>query len=123
MPARTRTPREVADAIAEDVRTLNYLTGAGSEPVALDYPADLYEVVAGLKIAAQRLPQLLGQMGAWLQDEHASGRVAHDAGQDPGQYVAAVADALQRASDDAVALAAALDSAHEACGSLKYQER
>ena len=123
MPARTRTPREVADAIAEDVRTLNYLTGAGSEPCALDYPADLYEVIAGLKIAAQRLPQLLGQMGAWLQDEHASGRVAHDHGQDPGEYVAAVADALQRASDDAVALAAALDSAHEACSGLKYQER
>jgi len=57
-----RTPAEVADEIVELVRKLNYQTGAG-ESVELEYPDDLYSVVANLKIAAQRLPRLFDQMG------------------------------------------------------------
>jgi hypothetical protein len=82
------------------VRTLNYLTGAGG-PVDLEYPADLYEVVGSLKVAAARLPQLFGQMAAWLESQHTAGQVAHDSGSDASEYVTAVADALQRASQDA----------------------
>jgi hypothetical protein len=114
----TRSPTDVADAIAEAVRTLNYQTGAGGR-VELEYPGDLYSVVANLKIAAMRLPQLFDQMARWLTDEYAAGRVAHDSRNDAGEYVAAVADALERASQDAVTLQAALDSAHEASSGLK----
>lgn len=59
-------PREAAAAIAEAVGTLNYQTGVGSGPVALEFPADLYDVTAGLKIAADRLPQLFCQTSRWL---------------------------------------------------------
>jgi len=118
--AENRTPAEVADEIAEAVRTLNYMTGAGGS-VELEYPADLAQVLVNLKIA-DRMPQLFGQMASWITAEHDAGRVAHDQAADVGDYVAAVTDALQRASDDAVALGAALYSAHEASSSLKAKE-
>lgn len=113
--ADTQTP---ADTIAEGVRTLNYMTGAGGS-VELDYPADLAQVLANLEIAAQRLPQLFGQMATWLTDQHGAGLVAHDQGRDASEYGGAVAEALQRASQDAEILSAALDSAHQASSGLK----
>lgn len=58
--AENRTPAEVADEIAEAVRTLNYMTGDGGS-VELEYPADLAQVLVNLKIA-DRMPQLFGQM-------------------------------------------------------------
>lgn len=117
----SRTPVQVADEIAEAVRTLNYMTGAGRS-VELEYPGDLYSVVAELKIAAQRMPQLFDQMGRWLAAEHRAGRVAHDRGQDPSEYVDAVADALRRAGEDATTLAASLDTAHEMSSGLKAND-
>lgn len=116
--AERRTPAEVADEIAELVRTLNYQTGAGRS-IELEYPADLYSVVANLKIAAQRLPQLFDQMGRWLTAEYSAGRVAHDHGGDASDYVQAVADALGRAGQDAETLTASLDTAHEMSSGLK----
>ncbi len=98
--AENRTPAEVTDEIAEAVRTLNYMTGAGGS-VELEYLADLSQVAANLKIAVERMPQLFGQMATWLADEHVLGQAAHDSGGDASEYVAAVTDALQRASDDA----------------------
>jgi hypothetical protein len=79
----------------------------------------MYSVVANLKLAAQRLPQLFDQMGRWLAAEYAAGRIAHDRGGDPGEYVAAVVDALGRASEDATTLSASLDTAHEMSGGLQ----
>jgi hypothetical protein len=117
----TRTPAEVADEIAELVRTLNYKTGAGGT-VELEYPADLYSVIASLKLAATRLPQLFGQMAGWLTGELDSGHVAHDTGGDPSEYVSAITDALTRAGQDATTLSAALDSAHEAASGLKESD-
>jgi hypothetical protein len=114
----TRTPAEVADAIAEAVRTLNYMTGAGGS-VELEYPGDLAQVLGNLKIAFDRLPQLFGQMSRWILAEHDAGRVAHDQGADAGEYVTAIVEAFERAQGDATALGAALDSAHEAASTLK----
>lgn len=114
----SRTPVQVAGEIAEAVRTLNYMTGAG-ESVELEYPGDLYSVVANLKITAQRLPQLFDQMGRWLTAEHKAGRIAHDHGGDAGEYVGAVVDALGRARQDAETLSASLDTAHEMSAGLK----
>ena len=113
----TRSPSEVAGAIAEDVRTLVYLTGAGGS-VEFEYPNDLYGVFGELRTAAQRLPQLFGQMARWLGDEYAAGRVGHVSGGAAGEYVQAVTEALGRASLDAETLTAALESAHDASSGL-----
>lgn len=113
----TRSPADVAGAIAEDVRTLNYQTGAGGS-VEFEYPSDLNRVLSELMTAAQRLPQLFGQMATWLAGEYAAGRVGHDSRRDAGEYVEAVTGALSRASLDAETLAAALSSAHDASGGL-----
>jgi hypothetical protein len=66
-----------------------------------------------------RLPQLLGHLSNWLVEESLNGRVAHDSGSDPAEYVTAVVEALARAGQDALALMAARDSAHDACGGFK----
>jgi hypothetical protein len=50
------------------------------------------------------------------------GLVAHDEGADASEYVAAVVEALPRASDDAVAPGAALYNAYEASSGLKAAE-
>jgi hypothetical protein len=115
--ADTSSPAEVAEAIADAVRTLNYQTGAGGS-VELEHPSDLYDVVGSLAVAAERLPQLFDQMARWITAEQQAGRVGHDQDQDPGEYVNAVTDALRRASDDAVTLRAALDNAHQAASGL-----
>lgn len=118
----TRSPAEVAGAIAEDMRALAYLTGAGGS-VELEYPSDLYDVVGGLKEAASRFPQVLGQMARWLAAEQAAGRVAHDSGGASGEYVEAVVDAFGRASTDAETLAEALETAHSAGSGLTGGQR
>jgi hypothetical protein len=109
---------QVAESAAEAVRTLNLRTMAGKgEP---EYPADVYEIIGNLKAMADRLPQLLGQLAAWLESEHQAGRIAHDSGrEDPGVYVARVRDALIFGSDRAGNLADELRQAHNACSGLK----
>jgi hypothetical protein len=115
----TATPREVADSIAEAVRSLNYLTGAGGGPVALEYPGDVYDVIASLKVAAYRLPQLFSQMSRWLEQQAAAGRVAHDSGAAAGEHVADLVQALGLASHSVMKLGEDLNTAHSACGGLK----
>src|ERR1019366_525922 len=55
-------PPDLADQADQAIRALNHLT-----PEGLEYPGDLYEVIASLKLMAQRLPQLFGQLTAWLE--------------------------------------------------------
>lgn len=112
----SRTPAVIADEIAERVRELNHVTRGHD---ALEYPGDLYSVVADLKLMADRLPQAFDQMGRWLAAEHRAGRVAHDQGRDVSEYVGAVIEALQRAGEDATTLSASLDTAHEMSAGLK----
>jgi hypothetical protein len=115
--AGTPPPRVLADQAAESIRALNHLT-----PEGLEYPGDLYDVIASLKLAAQRLPQLLGQLSAWLEHEHAASRIAHDTGQTPEPYVQGVTGSLAQAGADSSALADALNAAHNACSGLKAAE-
>jgi hypothetical protein len=58
----------------------------------------------------------------WLEAQHSAGLVAHDEGAGASEYVAAVVEALPRASDDAVAPGAALFNAHEASSDQKAAE-
>jgi len=107
-------PGTLADLAAESIRTLNHLT-----PEALEYPGDLYAVIASLKLLSQRLPQLLGQLSGWLDHQHTAGRIAHDTRQDAEPYVQDVTSSLAQAAADAAALADALNVAHNACSGLK----
>jgi len=112
-PAQPK-PRDMTGRAAESIGTLNHLT-----PDALDYPGDLYDAIASLKLMAQRLLPLFGQLSAWLELEYAAGRVAHDTGQVPEHYVHDVTGTLAPAGRSASTLADALNTAHNACSGLK----
>ncbi|MGA8455415.1 MAG: hypothetical protein WB800_08425 [Streptosporangiaceae bacterium] len=109
--------RRTAISVAEAVRALQDLTlGPGDE---LQNPADVADVIASLSLAMSLMPQLLGQLAAFLEVEHVKGAVSHGQGVGAASCVRAVSDALDRAGLDAETMAAALDAAHEACGELK----
>jgi hypothetical protein len=82
------------------VRSLNHATLGGA---GLDWPADAYELIGELSLAAAGLPQLLAQVGRWLAAALASGKLGCDDGTDP---VAAVSGAWLFISDARAAAAA-----------------
>jgi hypothetical protein len=65
---------------AEAIRGLNHATLGGD---GLGQPADAYEVLGELSLAASGLPQLPGQVGRWLAAALAAGRLGCDDGADP----------------------------------------
>jgi hypothetical protein len=114
----TTTAREVADQAAEAIRSLNYLTLPADDAPGLEFPSDVYNIVANVKVAAQRMPQLFGQLSGWLAREHEAGQVGHDSGQDPERWLIQVSDALAEASTAARSLEDALNRAHNASAGL-----
>ena len=97
------SPREtlaLARTASETVRSLNHATLGGG---GLAQPADAYELIGELSLAASGLPQLLAQVGRWLASALASGRLGCDDGTDP---VAAVSGAWMFMSDARSAAAA-----------------
>jgi hypothetical protein len=110
------TLRQTADSVADATRALCQLTlGPGDE---LRHPDDVSDVIGSLSVAMSLMPQLLGQLAAFLEVEHVKGAITHGHG-DAGECVRAASDALHRAGLDAEMMAAALDAAHEACRGLK----
>jgi len=67
--------RAAASTAAEAVRYLNHATLGGPNMIALEYPSDMDAVLVNLETLAQRLPQLLGQLGGWLVTECQAGRL------------------------------------------------
>jgi hypothetical protein len=112
--------REAANAVAEGIRTLRRLTLGPDDQ--LEGPADVRDVLGGLSLAMSRMPQLLGQLAAFLEVERVKGTVTDGQGGDAGEYVRVVSDALHRAGLDAETMAAALDAADEACGHVTALE-
>ena len=113
---------EVAGAIAEGVRLLNHHT---RDHAALQYPAEVDRLIRELSSAAGRLPQLLAQVGAWLEREDAAERVAVPSGEYQGNPLLAVATArlrLDRAQEIARDLAEALDFAASVTSGLAAAE-
>lgn len=108
------SPARLADQAAEAIRALNHATRGG-----LEYPADVYDVIASLKLMEQRLPQLYNQLAGFLTAEQEAGHVAHDTGEPPDPYVTETVAALAAATISSAATAEALDEAHNACGGLK----
>ena len=116
-----RTPAQLADDAAEAIRGANHAT-LSARP-GWEFPADAYSVVGDLLAMVQRLPQLLEQTGVHVQRLADGGHVRSDRGGNGAAEVAAALDALSRASTDALAMAAALDTAHSALSPLAYQDR
>jgi hypothetical protein len=109
--------QQAARAVAEGIGALNRLTlGPGDE---LERPSDVSDVVAGLSLAMSLMPQLLGQLAAFLEVEHVKEKVAGGQQAGTGEQVRAVSEALHRAGLDAEAMAAALDTARVACAQLQ----
>jgi hypothetical protein len=101
------TLRDAASEVADGVGALCRLTLGPQDQ--LRGPADASDVTAGLSLAASLLPQLFGQLAAFLEVEYVKGTIA--AGPAAGQRVRAISDALHRAGLDAEAMAAALATA------------
>jgi hypothetical protein len=115
------TLKQTADSVAETIRGLRQMTlGPGDQ---LRQPGDVSDVVGSLSLAMSLMPQLLGQLAAFLEVEHVKGAITHGQGADAAECVRAASDALHRAGLDAETMAAALDAAHESCRDLKPADR
>ena len=110
----------LARSAAEAVRGLNHATlGAGG----LGQPADAYEVLGELSLAASRLPQLLGQVGRWLAAALAGGRLGCDDGTDPAAAVSGAWLFLSDARGSAAALARDLEQAQQQLAAVNGRPR
>lgn len=95
-----------AGLAAEAVRFLNYATGPHAGQ-GLTYPATVYSTAGYLAVAAERLPQLFGQLTGWLDGECTAGRL----GDDHGGPVAPLTDRARYHLDQAARHATALSEA------------
>ena len=106
-PGRTLA---LARTAAGAVRSLNHATLGGQ---GLDWPADAYELIGELALAAAGLPQLLAQVGRWLAAALEAGRLGCDDGADPAGPVSGAWLFICDARDTADALARDLGCAQQ----------
>jgi hypothetical protein len=106
----TRQVTAVAHAAAEAIRELNHATRHRD---SLAQPADTYELIGALSLAASRLPQLIMQITACLNDALAGGLLGHDLGEDPALAVDGAVIFLGDARLSADALAGDLNAAQQ----------
>ena len=108
---------EVAEAASEAIRVLNHQTLHG----ALESPEDADVVVSALATMAHRLPQLLDQVGHWLEAEEAAGRLEVTDGKFAGKPGAAV-DVVRTYLDGTAGrfreAERLLESAHQVTGAM-----
>jgi hypothetical protein len=118
-PERTR---RLADVAADAMRTLNYATLPHRGGLA--YPGDAYDLLGALAQVAERLPQLCGQVGGFLDDAHSAGQLFETAdGPWGGNARAAVDETISHltfAADQASALRAALRDAQAEIRAVRY---
>jgi hypothetical protein len=67
-----RTPAQIANSAAEELRALNHRT---LDPRAYTQPADLSDVVDALTTLVQRMPQALTQAGTALRVQEERGAI------------------------------------------------
>jgi hypothetical protein len=106
----TRQPAARAHAAAEAIRDLSHTT---RDPASLAQPSAAYDLIGALSITAARLPQLLTQISACLNQALAAGRLGHDLGEDPAPAVDGAVIFLGDARLSAGALAGDLDAAQQ----------
>jgi len=100
----------LARTAAGAVRSLNHATLGGD---GLDQPADAYELIGELALAAAGLPQLLAQVGRWLASALAAGRLGCDDGTGPAGAVSGAWLFISGARNTAAALARDLGCAQQ----------
>jgi hypothetical protein len=103
-------PAALARSAAEAIRSLNHATLGGQ---GLAQPADAYELLGELSLAASRLPQLLGQVSRWLDAALAGGRLGCDDGADPADAIGGAWLFISDARGSAAALARDLEQARQ----------
>ena len=117
-PASPERTLQLAEALAEIVRTLNHLT---RHPEALRWPSDADRLIRELATAASRLPQLLEQAAAWLAREDEAERIGIPSGEYAGCPLLATATAreyLEAAGAAAAVMQEALGSAASVTGTM-----
>ena len=113
---------ELAEGFAEIVRCLNHIT---RDHASLEYPAEADRLVREIASGVSRLPQLLGQIDAWLEAEDAAERIEVPSGQYRGNPLLAVVAArlgLDAASVAAARLQEALDAVARVTSDLAARE-
>jgi hypothetical protein len=108
----SKAPRATALArqAAEAVRSLNH---AALGPGGLRQPADAYDILGELSLAASRLPYLLTQVGHWLAAALDAGQPGSDDGTDPSGSIGTARAFLADARGTAAALARDLGHAQQ----------
>ena len=100
----------LGEQAAEAIRGLNHHT---RHLDAFADPTELSWLLADLAATARRLPQLLDQLGAWLNHERDKGRLRADTDANPADLVALAHAQLTGAARHAQHLAAALDTGQQ----------
>jgi len=111
---------QVANTLAEAARVLNYATMPGRG--GLDYPGDVHSLLGALYTATERLPQLFGQLAAFLAGQRDAGNLADDDGRDVIAQVALASFRLGKAHGAAVTLTEELQAAQNAVSGLYVKE-
>lgn len=112
--------REVGNVLAEAVRVLNYAS-LGDAP-GFEYPGDVYELLAALGTATQRMPQLFDQMTEFLRRQAATGRLGDASGEDWNERTALGMARLTDARVRVEQVTRALQSAQSAISGLYVKE-
>jgi hypothetical protein len=100
----------LARTAASAVRSLNHATLGGD---GLAQPADAYQLIGELSLAAAGLPQLLAQVGRWLAAVLAAGRLGCDDGTEPAAAISGAWLFISDARASAAALAHDLGQAQQ----------
>lgn len=114
-----RTPAQMSDAVAEEVRALAHRTQSSGED--WQYPGDAYSVAGSLATAAMRLPQVLNQVQVLVERLAAEGRLRSDRGTLESD-LAETLGGLGEARAAANRLYEALDRVHQGLGPVAYKE-
>jgi hypothetical protein len=116
MSTEPKTPQQIADDIAEGVRSLNYAT-----PGDLQHPGDAYSTIGNLSIAAMRLPQALQQIQQFIERLENEGHLKSDK-DTLDSDLAATHAGLGAAVGAATALYEALNRAQSGLGTIAYRD-
>lgn len=117
-PATPSETRMIADNASEAIRALIHATLPADRSPGLRYPADACYLLGALQQLSSRIPQLLGQLSVFLQQQLQHDLVVVDEGPFVGDPIGSIGTACTElegpATRAARRLAATLDAAQQA---------